>query len=525
MKTFRLLLTCAAMFALVMPFTSCTDDKASDVKKPVISLTAAESGEASVSFVVSTSNTDNAYYWIYPAEEVVENWEIADGTSVECSKDQNVKEALVTVASLEPGKEYKVYAAAMNFVYTEMAEPIVVVPGERAVAPSLSVAVDETSIQATQFSAVITTANVESGAYLAVPKYTEVSAAKVWAEGTALAADQLNVECTVVVEGLTPNTVYDFYVVVAGGAVEKLSEVIAVALPEMPAPAIVEVYAQALNAAEIMTPSQHGIPGVYWLNVMDSMGYTEMVSLMFIDNQTGMDALSNGFFAVNSSAEYDPLSGVPSSEDMVLLSNPGYTCAYIGDGEYYVVAGQDPNQFGVMVQTLMPDDNNNYIQFYLQCKSSDDPAVTTPEYLLMGSFMGPFEGYSAGGGEVQQTERTLNYSTFKMTVEGNVVKVKFSDSSSDMALYFNTESGVLCPEVGAWYQYSIEQGTLSPDSYYWEPLDDWTFYMTEGGVRVKKESDTVYWFYIDGLKGTMTAPMQMVCTFTDSGAWKPTLSN
>lgn len=520
MKRFRLLLACATMFALVLPFTACTDDEANDVKKPTISLTAGESGEGSVSFVVSTTYADHAYYWVAPADAVVEQWEIADGTSVDCSKTATVKEAVVTLSSLEPGKEYKVYAAALNFVYTEMAEPIVVVPGAYGAVPSVSVKVE--SFTSSEIVAKVTSANVDRAAVLAVAKYQSVSAAEVLEKGVALTAEQLNQEVSVTISGLAAEADYDVYVAAALGEAVVLDGPVAVTLPEAP---LAEIY-PVVTAASIMTPAMHGIPGVYWLQMMDNVNYTCNVSLMFLDSNPDL-YLSNGWFPVNADATFDPTMGAPATEDLVLLSNPSYTGIFGEfDGqelELFPVAGQDPDNYGVAVQTLMPSENNNYIQFMLLCKTDGNPAVTKGTHVVMGTYMGALEGYAVGGGGAQ-TERTLDYSSFTMSASGNVVTVDFNDGySSSTRLIFNTESGVLCPEVGTWYQFSIEQGTLSPESYYYEAMDDWKFFMTEGGVRVKKESDTVYWFYVDGLVGTMTSPQQMTCVFTDSGAWKPTL--
>ncbi len=527
MKRFRLLLACAAMFALIMPFTACTDDQASDVKKPTVSLEVGEAGPGSVSFVVSTSNATTAYYWVYPADVVVEQWEIADGTSVDCGKDSTVKAVEVTVSSLEPGKEYKVYAVARNFLYSEMAEPVVVVPGAYAAVPAASFAIE--SFTESSIVAKVTTANVDKASIIAVPKYTEVSAAKIFEQGVALAVDQLNQEVSVTIEDLADNATYDVYLAAALGDVVVVKGPEVVTLPEA---ALKEVTIEALTAASIMTPAHHGIPGVYWLQMMDDVNWSCNVSMMFIDMQNPDGYLSNGFFPVNTSGDYDPTMGTPSSEDLVLLSNPGYTAIYGEFGgkelELFPVVGQDPEMFGVSVQTLMPTENNNYVAFMLLCKTDAEPSVTKASHVVMGTFMGPIEGYAVGGGAGMTTERELEYSQFTMSSEGKQVTVTFNGGSSTTCWIFNTESGVLCPEVGTWYQYSIDAGTLSPESYYFEvggPNEEWMFYMTAGGVRVKKESDTVYWFYVDGLTGEMTSPQQMTCTFTDSGAWKPTLVN
>lgn len=524
MKKFRLLLTLATMFALVVPFTSCTDDKADDVKKPTVALAAGVAGEASISFTVSTSNATEAYYWVYPAEQVVENFELADGTSVATSQTDDVKAEPVTVTGLTPGQAYKVYASAMNFLYATNATPIEMVPAAVAPAAKAAVVIDEDSVESDQFVAVVSTLNADKAAYLVVEKYTEVSAAKVLAEGVALTAEQLNkAEVRIAITGLTALASYDVYVAAENAKGAVLSEVASVTLPDVP---LVELEITSLNAASIMTPAMHGIPGVYWLQMVDAVNYTCNVSMMFIDYQNTDGYLSNGFFPLNADASFDPTMGATSAEDLVLLSNPGYTAIYGEfDGkevELFPVAGQDPESFGAKVQTLMPNENNNIVQFFFECKTEADPAATKATHVVMGSYMGAFEGYQAGG-NVATTERELDYKNFLMMPSANEVTLEFADANSTFKLYVKCEGGVLCPESGKWYQYSVEQGTVSKSSFYWEPLDDWWFYVTEGGFRVKKESETVYWFYLDGLKAEMTEPKQMICTFTDSGAWKPTL--
>ena len=82
----------------------------------------------------------------------------------------------------------------------------------------------------------------------------------------------------------------------------------------------------------------------------------------------------------------------------------------------------------------------------------------------------------------------------------------------DIKLILSTENGSLVEKEGEGngVNYSVEGGTISTESYYWEPLDDWTFKFTQGNLYIEKVAgkENTYAFTMSSRRGGLVAEMQ-----------------
>ena len=440
MKNFRLLLVMSSLLALVCSFTACSTDIADNYPTITVELTAGEATASSVSFTINANGADDLYYWVTatPAEGVEDDPQllIEKGTYLDASVDTPF-EQVVTATGLKALTEYNVYVYAKNLAHKAFATPVKITTAEavNVATPSVAVVLDAAEVTENSFLAFVTTTNAQKAAWLVLPKYTTgVTAAKVFAEGTAikgaLNADEIVVEVT----GLEAKTDYDFYVAVDNQGVQVLSEV-ATASTLAPASPVIE-----LNFDELMSATNLvnaiGLPGV-WVTLRDS-ATGAMASLFmydFLDYPNYAGYLSAG--------DYPALTG--SVEDGVypetscLLADPAFTNFQDANGTYYPVGnlGTD-NQgavYGVNIMTTMPAQDQNQLTFNVPV--TDDSGKLL---VIKGQYTGSL-GYVANLAALQMDLKEWGFTSFESSVEGNVVTLKCANLNGDFIIVLNTENG------------------------------------------------------------------------------------
>ena len=216
MKKFNFLFSLASLFAMVFTMTACEPNSAVGDVTPTVMLTAGSATQTSITFKAETSASQKAYYLVVNAADEV----AVDGMTVVSEGVEIVKEdgsawvndaATVTVKDLAPETTYLVYAAAVNGPETTLVEaPLEMTTADKSM-PTVSVEAVEAEDTTLYFRVVSTLA--EEVKWLVVPADTEVNAAKVLAEGTALEAKNVNKTVVVKAEGLSDDTAYDIYAV------------------------------------------------------------------------------------------------------------------------------------------------------------------------------------------------------------------------------------------------------------------------------------------------------------------------
>lgn len=250
----------SSLLALVCSFTACNTDISDDYPAVEISLTAGEADGNTLSFTVKATGADDIYYWVEvvdPEVEAAPELNIEDASYLDAQVDVAF-EQVVTVSKLKYTAQYKIYAYAKNFAHNAYATEIEMSTGDAPVvipAPEVSVLADEDEIYEDAFLVFITSKNATKGAWLVVPKYTEgVDAAKVFAEGTALGASELNCEAAIPVEDLEPDTEYDFYAAVENSeGVQVLSSVVAVTTAKKAIPVVQMQFTELLTSMDLST--------------------------------------------------------------------------------------------------------------------------------------------------------------------------------------------------------------------------------------------------------------------------------
>ncbi len=215
MKKFNFLFSLASLLAMVFTTTSCEPNSVGDVT-PTVMLTAGSATQNTITFTVETSATQKAYYLVVNAADEV----AVDGMKVVTEGVEILKEdgsawvngaASVTVKDLAPETSYLVYAAAVNGPETTLVDaPLEMTTADKSM-PTISVEAVEAEDTTLYFRVASTLA--EEVKWLVVAADTEVDAAKVLAEGTALEAKNVNKTVVVKAENLSDDTAYDIYAV------------------------------------------------------------------------------------------------------------------------------------------------------------------------------------------------------------------------------------------------------------------------------------------------------------------------
>ena len=510
MKKFRLLLMMSSLLALVCSFTACSTDIAERYPTISVEVTTGAVTANSVTFTVTAEGADEIYYWVAKAAEaVVPEGEVAPdtklliekGTYLDAQTDLPFSQEVVKTG-LAPTTEYKIYVYAKNFAHHAYATPASATTTEvvAVVVPTVEVVISEASVAAREFTASVTTTNAQKGAWMVVPKYTEgVTAAKVFAEGTAMTTAELNDAIDIVVSALEPLTEYDFYVAVETDGVQVLSDV-ATATTTVP---VVELYfgsdalLQSYDLNDII-----GIPGV-WVTLMDSA--TGAAANLFMYDLSSYPE-NPGYMM---GGDYPALSGSFDNgqlpEQSCLLADPGYTMfADLVTGEEYTVLGDMGTDsfgsvYGVNLLTVMPDADNNMLTFNVPALDSKGEFV-----VIQGQYTGPL-GYQVTPTTYPMNLEVWNFTNFTLKQNGDVVTLKSTSINGDFVMVLNTDGGVFDNSQGAYFE-AGEGGNMTGGYYsYVEGPEEFLF--VSGRIAFEKVDDAGnYILHVSRSRAQMEVP-------------------
>ena len=510
MKKFRLLLMMSSLLALVCSFTACSTDIAERYPTISVEVTTGAVTANSVTFTVTAEGADEIYYWVAKAAEaVVAEGEVAPdtklliekGTYLDAQTDLPFSQEVVKTG-LAPTTEYKIYVYAENFAHHAYATPASATTTEvvAVVVPTVEVVISEASVAAREFTASVTTTNAQKGAWMVVPKYTEgVTAAKVFAEGTAMTTAELNDAIDIVVSALEPLTEYDFYVAVENDGIQVLSDV-ATATTTAP---VVELYfgsdalLQSYDLNDII-----GIPGV-WVTLMDSA--TGAAANLFMYDLSSYPE-NPGYMM---GGDYPALSGSFDNgqlpEQSCLLADPGYTMfADLVTGEEYTVLGDMGTDsfgsvYGVNLLTVMPDADNNMLTFNVPALDSKGEFV-----VIQGQYTGPL-GYQVTPTTYPMNLEVWNFTNFTLKQNGDVVTLKSTSINGDFVMVLNTNGGVFDNSQGAYFE-AGEGGNMTGGYYsYVEGPEEFLF--VSGRIAFEKVDDAGnYILHVSRSRAQMEVP-------------------
>ena len=510
MKKFRLLLMMSSLLALVCSFTACSTDIAERYPTISVEVTTGAVTANSVTFTVTAEGADEIYYWVAEASEpVVAEGEVAPdtklliekGTYLDAQTDLPFSQEVVKTG-LAPTTEYKIYVYAENFAHHAYATPASATTTEvvAVVVPTVEVVISEASVAAREFTASVTTTNAQKGAWMVVPKYTEgVTAAKVFAEGTAMTTAELNDAIDIVVSALEPLTEYDFYVAVENDGIQVLSDV-ATATTTAP---VVELYfgsdalLQSYDLNDII-----GIPGV-WVTLMDSA--TGAAANLFMYDLSSYPE-NPGYMM---GGDYPALSGSFDNgqlpEQSCLLADPGYTMfADLVTGEEYTVLGDMGTDsfgsvYGVNLLTVMPDADNNMLTFNVPALDSKGEFV-----VIQGQYTGPL-GYQVTPTTYPMNLEVWNFTNFTLKQNGDVVTLKSTSINGDFVMVLNTNGGVFDNSQGAYFE-AGEGGNMTGGYYsYVEGPEEFLF--VSGRIAFEKVDDAGnYILHVSRSRAQMEVP-------------------
>ena len=510
MKKFRLLLMMSSLLALVCSFTACSTDIAERYPTISVEVTTGAVTANSVTFTVTAEGADEIYYWVAEASEpVVAEGEVAPdtklliekGTYLDAQTDLPFSQEVVETG-LAPTTEYKIYVYAENFAHHAYATPASATTTEvvAVVVPTVEVVISEASVAAREFTASVTTTNAQKGAWMVVPKYTEgVTAAKVFAEGTAMTTAELNDAIDIVVSALEPLTEYDFYVAVENDGIQVLSDV-ATATTTAP---VVELYfgsdalLQSYDLNDII-----GIPGV-WVTLMDSA--TGAAANLFMYDLSSYPE-NPGYMM---GGDYPALSGSFDNgqlpEQSCLLADPGYTMfADLVTGEEYTVLGDMGTDsfgsvYGVNLLTVMPDADNNMLTFNVPALDSKGEFV-----VIQGQYTGPL-GYQVTPTTYPMNLEVWNFTNFTLKQNGDVVTLKSTSINGDFVMVLNTNGGVFDNSQGAYFE-AGEGGNMTGGYYsYVEGPEEFLF--VSGRIAFEKVDDAGnYILHVSRSRAQMEVP-------------------
>ena len=374
-----------------------------------------------------------------------------------------------------------VLTAAVSFTACDTPEK-----GDDVATPTVALTLEAEEVYEDAFMAFAATTDAEKASWLVVNHGTEgVTADSVFANGTEIPADQLNGEepAMILVEDLEPATEYDLYVAVQNKGKKVLSEPLCVttaeAAPQYP---VVELY--FTECANALSLSQAGAPGhMFTLNNAD---YTAMMNIIIVDrsNAENYSYISTNFYPSVTCANGEMGMPVwPTGSGVVC--NPAYSSASIYDAatdsaKNYFFVGDQGEDYGVDVITLMPDTDNNMFTFNLLATTSvDDNGNPNGELVVVqGSFTGPL-GYPVAPAAIEFDLQEWGYTDFEATqAEGsNVVKLKKGGPSGDFVMNLTTTDGKIANAEGVLY--TVEDENLS--GYLFDPLDEADYNFSAGG--------------------------------------------
>lgn len=190
------------------------------------------------------------------------------------------------------------------------------------------------------------------------------------------------------------------------------------------------------------------------------------------------------------------------------ICNPGFSMFGCYDEatdtfkEYAFVAGAEEDGYGVTVMTLMPNEDENMIEFNLLAEDADGNKV-----IVRGSFTGKL-GYQVGPAKKPEYEFNLQqtgHTTFvRKDLPGGYVQLKSTSVvNGDFVITLDPQGGEIATADGV--QYDVADGNLM--GYHWDSLDDNTFSFVSGTILLSTtETAGVY-----TLVNSPRNPLRMSC--------------
>ena len=221
-----------------------------------------------------------------------------------------------------------------------------------------------------------------------------------------------------------------------------------------------------------------------------SADYSQQMMLLVVDPTVAPEEytyLPNGYFpSVN--CENDPsMPGMPVFPSVpATVCNPGFSMFGCYDEatdtfkEYAFVAGAEEDGYGVSVMTLMPNEDENMIEFNLLAEDADGNKV-----IVRGSFTGKL-GYQVGPAKKPAYDLSLQqygFTTFvRKDLPGGYVQLKSSSvANGDFVLTLAPQGGEIATADGVLY--AVEEGNLN--GYHWDSLDNNTFSFVSGQIMLQ----------------------------------------
>lgn len=374
--------------------------------------------------------------------------------------------------------------------------------GPKVATPTVAVTLDAASVTATSFYVQVATADAEKASWVVVAQGTEgVTAASVFETGTAIPAETLNAEelpALVVVEALTPETAYDFYVAVENKGKQALSEVLSVTTGKA-APAFSKVIEFYPTACTTMSLVQAGVGVGEYLTLVDD-NYNKMMLLIQDGTTAAMDyQYLQGMTYPAVTATF----GDSASAGSAVICDPSYTNATFVDAatetqtSYYIVGDKgvdaDGVPYGVDILTVMPDQDNNMITLNLVAADAEGNEV-----LIVGQYTGPF-GYPVAAAPIEFNLNDWRFTSFEATQDGNKVTLLSNNTTGSFKIIIDTTNyqGQVASEDGNLY---VVGDNL--EGYFFDPLDMMDYNFSEGGFMLYPgEKDGEYKLEVGARRG------------------------
>lgn len=207
-------------------------------------------------------------------------------------------------------------------------------------------------------------------------------------------------------------------------------------------------------------PTMTGMQNMFMLAIADAAGNS---ASFYFYNET---AFLSGEYPVIT---MDQMGTVPAA----LIGGEDVSTINYNNVAYTIVGGT------VLIQTTMPDMDNNLVTFQLELEDANGNKAVIAQ--SGESLISPF-GYTGGAATSPLSLKDWNFTTYEATVDGTTVTLKSSNTSGDFVMVL---SGVVDGNIAAENNFYIVGENLS--GYYFDSLEG-QFDFTEGGIWFEKMS-------------------------------------
>lgn len=207
-------------------------------------------------------------------------------------------------------------------------------------------------------------------------------------------------------------------------------------------------------------PTMTGMQNMFMLAIADAAGNS---AAFYFYNET---AFLSGEYPVIT---MDQMGTVPAA----LIGGEDVSTINYNNVAYNIVGGT------VLIQTTMPDMDNNLVTFQLELEDANGNKAVIAQ--SGESLISPF-GYTGGAATSPLSLKDWGFTTYEATVDGTTVTLKSSNTSGDFVMVL---SGVVDGNIAAENNFYIVGENLS--GYYFDALEG-QFDFTEGGIWFEKMS-------------------------------------